>query len=930
MFFILIPLLLLVFIPFFIAVKREHLTRGTLTALILHVIIALSITVVATGASATTVITETRVIVLADVSHSATKNLDTIDGYINEIKENMPKNSKMGVVAFGKDQKTVTEPGQKFTTVHSSGADDSGTDIGAALNYAAEMLDGDFVKHIILITDAKQTSGDGISGVIGTIDRLYLDGIYIDAIYIDSNAKEDECEVQLSSVDFTPATFLNHESVASVLIQSSFDGNIPATVRLFKDSELIATEYPVLTRGFNVVNFTMPTDTEGVFDYRITAEVDASGGNTDLSDENNSLSFVQAVSSNVKTLLLTDDEADVETAMALYGKDAEITAYLLDDTLVIRPQMSKSEKEAINRRISELKSKYENTTVKLFLNDSTIPCTTEELVIFDEFIISDVDIRRFDSALSYVTSITKLVSDYGKSLMTFGNTYIQNQTDTELLLLDSILPVNYGNSGEEKLVCLVIDTSRSMELQDKLTMARAAAKQLVGLLGDNDRLIIINFFGDYTTVLPETPVGGFRDNINYIIDTMQPQQGTLLAKGMREAYDKVILSNKEDKQIFLMSDGRTWANEEDDAVEIARELYELGIPTSVLNTCTKETLGDEEASGKALKLLQDIAKAGSGITDDADEGNYYYIEEPDDLEALILSDVIDDINDTVIEGKLPVNIKIQSDKVLLGIMNALPDVNGYYYSNIKSSATTVLSSDYTTKKGGIKEVPLYAYWKYGDGKIASFTSTLSGKWVSEYTAGEGARLFSNIINTLLPSERHTAPFRVFTDTDGGEKVITLIPDVLSFDGEATISVTYPNGKTEINSMTFNSKSYSASFGAFDSGKYEVKLTYKSGKGEYTEVFYLNVPYSPEYDSFTTFTVSDLYKMVRSRGEVHTNADFSLENREEDIATYTMYFTAPLMILAVLLFVLDVAFRKLRLKDITNLFGEKVKRGGKEK
>ena len=930
LFFLIIPLLLLIFIPFFIAVRRENLTKGTLISLILHVIIAFAVTVVATGASMTTVITETRVVVLADVSHSAEKNLDVIDGYINEVKGNLPKNSKLSVVAFGNNQKTVTEYDEKFESVKNSGVDDGGTDIKSALNYAAGLLEGDVIKRIVLITDAKQTTGAGFSDVISTIDSLYTDGVYIDAIYLDSNLNENDCEVQLTSVDFTAVTFLNHVSYADVLIQSSLNGSVPVTVRLMSGDEVIDTQYPILTQGFNVVNLKLPTDKDGTFDYRITAEVEESAGKADLSDMNNELSFTQTVSGKVSVLLLTDDEKDLDKAIELYGEDAEITAYLNDPTLVISPTASSSVKKEIEARKKALSEKYAETTVKLHISETDIPCTTDTLALFDEYVISDVDIRLYDNALSFVSSVTKLISDYGKSLMTFGNTHIQNQTDKELLMLDSILPVNYGNADQEsKLVCMVIDTSRSMENYDKLNIARAAAKQILSLLSDTDSLIIINFFGDYTTVWPETPIGGYREKIIDTIDNMKAQQGTLLAKGMKEAYTKLVDSTKDDKQIFLISDGRSWSNEDENAVDITRELYSLGIPTSVLNTCTEETLGDEVASGAALKLLKDIAREGDG---GEGEGHYYFIKDLLDLDSIILSEVIDDITDTVVEGDLPVNVKIQSDKVLEGVLKALPDVHGYIYSKIKPSAVTVLSSDYKTRGGSIKEAPLYAYWKYGDGRVATFTSTLSGKWVSEYNEGDGKTFIQNVINTAIPSERHTVPFTVYTDVDGGERHLTLVPDVLTFDGAASITITYPNGNTEVKEMLFNSKNYTSSFSITDSGKYVVTLTYIAGGKEYSEVRYISIPYSAEYDRFTTFTISDLHKIVRTKGNVYKNADFKLENNEGDVATYTLYFTAPLMILAVCLFVLDIMFRKLRWKDIQNLFGEKDKvlKGGNGK
>ena len=204
--------------------------------------------------------------------------------------------------------------------------------------------------------------------------------------------------------------------------------------------------------------------------------------------------------------------------------------------------------------------------------------------------------------------------------------------------------------------------------------------------------------------------------------------------------------------------------------------------------------------------------------------------------------------------------------------------------------------------------------------------------MSEYDDGDGKTFIQNIINTAVPSERHTAPFTVYTDIDGGERHMTLVPDVLSFDGAASITITYPNGESEVKEMIFNSKNYTSSFSITDSGKYVVTLTYTNGDKEHSEIRYISIPYSAEYDRFTTFTISDLHKIVRTKGNVHKDADFKLENDEGDIATYTLYFTAPLMILAVCLFVLDIMFRKLRWKDIKNLFGEKDKvlKGGTSK
>ena len=52
----------------------------------------------------------------------------------------------------------------------------------------------------------------------------------------------------------------------------------------------------------------------------------------------------------------------------------------------------------------------------------------------------------------------------------------------------------------------------------------------------------------------------------------------------------------------------------------------------------------------------------------------------------------------------------------------------------------------------------------------------------------------------------------------------------------------------------------------------------------------------------------------------------IENDEDEVESYTFYYTAYLMIAAVVLYVLDIIIRKLKWSDIKSLFG-KGKAGG---
>ena len=878
-----IPLLALVLIPFFIAIRKENKSKSVFISLAIHLVMALLVTLVAADTSVVRIMTETHVYVVADVSYSADRNLDLVDEYIKSVEKALPGNSQMGVIAFGRDSKINTPMGEEYLGISNNGVDTSGTDIKSALEHAASLFEEGVVQRIVLITDGKQTSGDNMSGVIGTIENLYKKGIYIDAIYLDDNLGIDDKEIQVASVDYIASTYLNHEATADVLIRSAAD-KVNATVTLYNGNKAIKTQYTVLTRGYNVINFDLPTDVTGTFDYRVEVAA-AQGGDEvlDLSDKNNAYTFTQTVCGKLNVLLVTQNEQDVERARELYGEDAEIDIYL---------------------------------------NDPSVPCTVEALVKYDEIILSEVDVRKLENVTSFIASLDTVVSRYGKSLMTFGDTKIQNQTDDVLKDLEDMLPVKLGNNDQDpKLVCIVMDTSRSMEFTQKLETAKKAATQMVELLNDHDFMILITFSGDYTTVWPSAPVGGNRETLIELINTLEPTQGTVLGKGMQEAYNKIMGSSVEDKQVFLMSDGRTWANEEDDAVEIARKLLEMGVTTSVLNTGTKEVKGDE-ASGPALKLLQDIAAAG--------QGNYYAAMDPEELGEIMLTDIADDITESVIEGDIQLNVKLKSDKTLDGITSALPTIGGYIYAKAKASATTVLTADYTKTSGTVIETPVYAYWDYGNGKVASFTSSLSGTWVSDWQEGTGRKLLRNILDTNVPESKIDYPFTITLEHEGGKTNVTVSPETLYYDAVVLAELTMPDGSVREQEMIFNSRQYVYEFESEQIGKYAVKIKYSYSTRSYESSTYFDIPYADEYDSFTVFDVSDIHKMIRTRGNVFTTGQIELKNDEKDVATYTHYPALPCMVMAIALYIADIVIRKLSWVDIRNLFGLREKKQQKKK
>ena len=848
-----IPMVLLTVVPYIIAIRRGNRAKGPKISLALHLVISAIISLALAGPTFTAVITETNVIVVADVSYSSSASLDRIDGYIDEIEDNLPKNSKLGIVCFGKDQEVLTEIGDRVKSVSEASVDDSATDIAAALEFAAELFGEGVIKKIVLITDGKSTTTDGSTKLINAIESLYKDKISIDAIYLDNNLGERATEVQVSEVDFTKSTYLGREAIANVLLQSSYDTQVIAELYLADGEEPISQRAVTVTKGYNVVNFPLLTDEEGFFNYKILIKAE-----DDESPLNNEFSFTQEVSSTVKVLLISSLAGDEARVRQIYGDNAEITAYI---------------------------------------NKAEIPVTVEELCYYDEIILSSIDIRNIKNVTSFLDSLQKVVFNYGKTLLTAGDLSLQNKTNDDLVTLENMLPITYGkNDNEPKLYTIIIDSSRSMQMASRLIMTKEAAIKLLDLISPTDEIAIISFSGDVVVKQAPTPATN-KAAIIEMIKNIEPSQGTFIGKSLSVAYDLMKDLPYKNKQVMLISDGMSYSLEADNPVDIAGKMLKSGIRVSTINP----------RSAEGANVLKAIALNGGG--------KCYEIEDEEKIDEFVTDQIADDITNTVIEAFSTVKIDSPNHQTVYGIPS-MTGVFGYVYSTRKPTSTTVLSVKYPDKD---IYSPLFATWDYGAGKVSCLTTALSGSWSNSWTGDADANSFlSNMTSYMTPSERIDAPYTLDIKYDGINATTTLIPANLNPNATVTVTVTRPDGSTETRKLTFDSSKYFGKFETNEVGKYKLDIEYNTGKNSYTQTRVIDIPYSPEYNRFALFDPSALYSAIRDRGTVMEEDVPAIEVDKNRLETYTISFALPFMILAIVLYIVDIIVRKLRWRDIVSL------------
>ncbi|MBO5356150.1 MAG: VWA domain-containing protein [Clostridia bacterium] len=870
-----IPIALAIIIPYFISKNKDNKTVTWLISLCVHIVIIAIVILAVAGLSTESVLTETTVYVVADVSYSSNRNLDEIDDYIAQIKESLPEKAKMGVVCFGKESIILTPVGRKIKSVSEAKLDDSGTDIVGALNYTGTLFQGDSLKRIILITDGNDTVSNSASSIASVVERLTENDIKIDAIFLDNTVKEDETEIQLLNAEYSKSIYIGHENEAKFLIQASHATEVILELysRVINEDgtesefEKLGQTVVLADGGLTTVRMELPADEKNTYEYKAQIV-----HKDDISSYNNTRTFTQKVVDKAKILLVTGKAEDVELIKGMYGSNAEIDSYVISG------------------------------------NSNRVPVTLEELVNYDEFVVSNLDIRNIRNVNAFIDSMDMVISQYGKSLVTLGNLQLHTNTDDPIFKkFQELLPVNFGSTRRDgRLYTIVLDVSHSMFMASKFTIAKNAATNLISVLDDEDYICLVTFSG---VIKVETPkkVKDCKDDLVSYINSLTTSHGTDVALGLEEALKAVKSLNLTENQVMVISDGFSFDSERT-AVEVSKDLFDAGATVSAIDTYIYSD-GDK---GKAT--MQSIVNAGKG-------GNYYEIMRPEDVTKVVFGSVAEDFAEVVIEKDAAVTIAKHKDDIVKGL-TSLPVVSGYVLSLEKYDAIVPITITYQKNNGYQETVPLYAYRAHGNGKVSTLTSSLTGSWTAKWSEDVKSQFVNNLFVSNTPKERVDYPFTVNIDKNEYNAYIEIIPSVLNTEAKTTIVITLPTGKRLTRNLVFDSKKYSYSFTTGKVGTYSIEIKYEYDDSKFTTKEEFEIPYLSEYDAFTTFDKFEVYEFMRGNGEVLVNEIPSLENDKNKVTTYKVSFVIPLLIGAISLFVIDVFIRKLRVK-------KKVRKGDKK-
>ncbi len=525
-----------------------------------------------------------------------------------------------------------------------------------------------------------------------------------------------------------------------------------------------------------------------------------------------------------------------------------------------------------------------------------IPKQLSQLAKFDALVLNNVSRSKLTD--QQMEMIKDYVGDMGGGFVMIGGENSFSAGDYAGTPIEKILPVTMGQNISYKfkqiLLVLLIDISSSMA-GEKISLARKAASRVEKQLRDNDMLGIILFDSHDHTVVDLQLLYNNRNKIKKKIQSISTGRGgTNIYPALQKAYQMLkspgghAKAPMQVKHIILLSDGKTYGgNFEKLAADIARDRI----------TASSIAIGPEAD----VKLLSKISQIGKGL--------FHHPKDVTKLPQVFITDIESAISKSAFVEK-PVYPNVTTNNLALkGIkQNQLPPLRGYMVTTPKPGSRLELTSD----TRGIED-PILSTWRYGMGKTVAYTSDVDGRWSSKWIGWDGfSRFWSQVIRFAM-KRRVEVPldFSARRIPEGGIIEIALLsPDIIVDELEAT--AWGPDGKRQPLELTRTGMGkYQAKLKTSQFGLYMVNVKGRQ-QGKILNLKTGGVIISPSSEEYRQLRTNQrLLKQLAtiSQGEYNPERnDIFLTPPAEVYKPYDMW--QALVVLALLLFVVDVAIRRL--------------------
>lgn len=517
------------------------------------------------------------------------------------------------------------------------------------------------------------------------------------------------------------------------------------------------------------------------------------------------------------------------------------------------------------------------------------PGSVAELQDYDSIFLCNVsagDLGRNNQNL-----LESAVRDFGVGLVCVGGDKAFAAGGYRNTPLETMLPLSMELDSKKVLPSgAVVLVMHGMEFANGNQVARDCAQGVLAALAPQDQMGVILWDGNERWIFPLAKVGDKKDMAAKIAGMNQGDMVTF--QGVLEKSHQALKECTSNlKHIIVFSDG--------DPGPPSDSLLQAIVGDKI--TISTVLISGHFPPDTMIKMA------------DLGKGRFYNVTKPEQLPQIFLKETAVILKSAIYEEPFKPQVRAASE-LIRGIgATEYPQLLGYVASSPKPRAETPL----WTHQGD----PLLAHWQYGLGRAVAFTSDAKPRWAKTWLAWEKYRQFWTQVAQWSLRRTENADFSTDVSLEKGDGVINV--EALDAQGNyrnflnLQAIVVSPRGERVVVPVRQSGPGhYEAKFPTKEPGVYAVNVVEMDGaKVVAQQTAGASINYSPEFSD-----PKPNYNLLRRLAEVGGGRLLDIRNPADNPFLHDRAKTFQprdlwewLLRAAVILFVLDVGFRRIQIE-----------------
>lgn len=662
---------------------------------------------------------------------------------------------------------------------------------------------------------------------------------------------EYDKEVWLENLELPRYVKLGESYEAAVVLSSLKDGSGKLIIK--ENGTVIASPDVSFKAGKN--RFTVPIDLHNAGYYEYSATIQTKRDDDQIRENNTVLNYI-FVEGEGKVLVVTDPVGD--------DRDWQPLVKAIRD----------------GERNVETMSAYE------------FPSDSLSLMPYDAILFVNVAADSFN--VIQLKAVHDAVFNQGIGFMMVGGENSYGPGGYHRTVIEDALPVTMDITKKKILpkgaLAIILHTC---EFPEGNTWGKRITKQAVKVLGAQDEVgvLIYDFMNGEKWLFELTPAGDYEKMVPKINGAQigdMPSFSSTMTLGL----EGLIKSDASTKHMIIISDG----DPQPPSPRLIARYQKNKVSVSMVAIFPH--------GGRDISTMRGIAGATGG--------RYYFPSSPNQLPSIFIKES-KTLKRSMIQNETIAPEVGMISPVLKGVQE-IPPLHGYVLTTIKSRAEGVLNAPENKEAEGDID-PVLAFWRYGLGTTAAFTSDLSPNWGSDWVNWDHYEAFIKQLMIKISRVSDQSQLKMWSHTTGNNATIMVEdfhPEETFLNVAAKISGPKDRQETVVLKQV-SPRRYQASIPLWGKGRYQVMALGQSGdRKDHVNGGFI-ISYSPEFLRFRSnpIVMEEIAERTGGQRLDPENATDVIYGRREPKQSTNPIFDWFLIALAILV-PLDVGVRRVQL------------------